>query len=297
VGTPLFLSFVFSPERFVPHGLPRIPATTRRLSAGLQRRASAIVQNAERSLNTHSSVDGDGVAAAKAAPTPAAPPGGPVQAAAHAAAHAAAMAEPIGRWCDDHDERNSFVFTYILLSVVLSLVAGLFWLGVLVGVHFALEMYRNRSLPGRSRLAHATFGIKLDVTLVLMALALSLYADLLFAALGLRAVPRAGSAVGRLSGRLPSLRRIVRAALLVTDEVVRIAAYYAASRGIGSSNSRSPVWRPHSPWAERWSLGTHVVMALGTVALFLLIAAPWLTGNGVQGTLGILAHELSPFSR
>jgi hypothetical protein len=208
------------------------------------------------------------------------------------------MAEPIGRWCDDHDERNSFVFSYILLSVVLSLVAGLFWLGVLVGVHFALELYRNRSLPGRSRLAHATFGIKLDVTLVLMALALSLYADLLFAALGLRAVPRAGSAVGRLSGRLPSLRRIVRAALLVTDEVVRIAAYYAASRGItASSHSRAPVWRPHSPWAERWSLGTRLVLALGTVALLLLLAAPWLTDNGVQGTLSILAHEMSPFSR
>jgi hypothetical protein len=206
------------------------------------------------------------------------------------------MARPIGRWCDHHDERNSFVFTYIVLSVVLSLVAGLFWLGVLVGVHFALELYRNRSLPGPSRLAHATFGIKLDVTLVLMALALSLYADLLFAALGLRAVPRAGSAVGRLSGRLPSLRRIVRAALLVTDEVVRIAAYFAASRGIAAS-SRAQVWHPHSPWAERWSLGTHLVMALGTVALLLLIAAPWLTGNGVQGTLSILAHELSPFSR
>jgi hypothetical protein len=210
----------------------------------------------------------------------------------------AAAAEPIGQWCDDHDERNSFVFSYILLSVVLSLMAGLFWLGVLVGVHFALELYRNRRLAVRSRLAHATFGIKLDVTLVLLALALSLYADLLFAALGLRAVPRAGSAVGRFSGRIPSLRRIMRAALLVTDEVVRVAAFFAASRGIAAAGSkRAPVWRPHSPWAERWSMGTRLVMALGTIALFLLIAAPWLSGNGVQETLNILGHELSPFSR
>jgi uncharacterized membrane protein len=212
-------------------------------------------------------------------------------------AQAAAMAEPIGQWCDDHDERNSFVFSYILLSVVLSLLAGLFWLGVLVGVHFALELYRNRSLAVRSRLAHATFGIKLDVTLVLLALALSLYADLLFAALGLRAVPRAGSAVGRFSGRIPSLRRIMRAALLVTDEVVRVAAFFAASRGIAAGSKRAAVWRPHSPWAERWSMGTRLVMALGTIALFLLIAAPWLSGNGVQETLNILGHELSPFSR
>jgi hypothetical protein len=254
------------------------------------------VQNAERNFRANSPSDGvtvpaDGVTV----PADAAAPDGaatarilPVQ--------AVAVAEPIGRWCDDHDERNSFVFTYIALSVVLSLVAGLFWLGVLVGVHFTLELYRNRSLTTRSRLAHATFGVKLDVTLVLMALALSLYADLLFAALGLRAVPRAGSAVGRLSGRLPSLRRIVRAALLVTDEIVRVAAYFAASRGIAATGN-SKVWRPHSPWAERWSPGTRLVMALGTIALFLLVAAPWLSGHGIEGTLSTLAHELSPFSR
>jgi hypothetical protein len=212
---------------------------------------------------------------------------------------AAAVAEPVGRWCSEHDERNSFVFTYITLSVLLSLMAGLFWLILLVGVHFGLELYRNRDLPHRSRFAHATFGIRLDVTLVLLALALSLYMDVLFAALGLRALPRAGAAVGRISGRLPSLRRIVRAVLLLTDEVLRVAAYIAAARGITTARSggRATVWRPHSPWRERWSLGTRLVIGLGAVALVLLVAAPWLSGNGLDGTLAILAHELSPFAR
>jgi hypothetical protein len=208
------------------------------------------------------------------------------------------VAEPIGRWCAEHDERNSFVFTYITLSVILSLLAGLFWLVVLVGVHFGLELYRNRDLSTRSRMAHATFGIKLDVTLVLLALALSLYMDLLFAAIGLRALPRAGAAVGRLSGRLPSVRRLVRAALLLTDEVVRVAAYIAAARGIAAAGAKPDrVWRPHSPWTEQWSVGTRLVMTLGVVALILLMGAPWWSGNGVDGTLSILAHELSPFAR
>jgi hypothetical protein len=205
---------------------------------------------------------------------------------------------PIGRWCMEHDERNSFVFTYIALSIVLSVMAGLFWLVMLVGVHFALELYRNRELARASRVAHATFGIKLDVTLVLMALALSLYMDLLFAALGLRALPRAGAAVGRLSGRLPSLRRIVRAALLLTDEVVRIAAYITAARGIsGAKSGSSVVWKPHSPWTASWNVGTRVIMGLGVMALLLLLAAPWLSGHGLDGTLAILIDELSPFAR
>jgi hypothetical protein len=206
-------------------------------------------------------------------------------------------AAPIGRWCAEHDERNSFVFTYITLSVLLSVMAGLFWLVLLVGVHFGLELYRNRNLERRSRLAHATFGIKLDVTLILLALALTLYMDLLFAALGLRALPRAGAAVGRVSGRLGSIRRIVRAALMVTDEVVRIAAYFAAARGITAPAGGASVWRPHSPWTERWSTGTRLVIGLGVAALILLFAAPWLTDYGIDGTLAVLAHELSPFTR
>jgi hypothetical protein len=207
-------------------------------------------------------------------------------------------AAPLGRWCVEHDERNSFIFPYITLSVMLSVMAGLFWLVLLVGVHFGLELYRNRHLELRSRLAHATFGVKLDMTLVLLALALTLYMDLLFAALGLRALPRAGAAVGRLTGRLESLRRIVRAALMLTDEAVRITAYFAAARGItGQASGAAPVWRPHSPWTERWSVGTRIVMGLGAIALLLLLAAPWLSGYGLDGTLAVIAHEFSPFAR
>jgi hypothetical protein len=207
-------------------------------------------------------------------------------------------APPIGQWCTEHDERNSFIFPYITLSVLLSVMAGLFWLVLLVGVHFGLELYRNRNLELRSRLAHATFGVKLDMTLILLALALTLYMDLLFAVLGLRALPRAGAAVGRLSGRLGSLRRIVRAALMLTDEAVRITAYFAAARGIAQpGGTNASVWRPHSPWTERWSIGTRIVMGLGAVALLLLLAAPWFTGYGLEGTLAIIAHEFSPFAR
>jgi hypothetical protein len=250
------------------------------------------VQNVERSLKADT--PSPGASGAEAAPFPPRPRMMP----ASAAGSAASVAAPIGQWCSEHDERNSFVFIYITASVVLSLMAGLFWLVMLVGVHFGLELYRNRRLAPRTRLAHATFGIKLDVTLVLLALALSLYMDLLFAVLGLRALPRAGAAVGRLGGRLPSVRRVIRAALLLTDEVVRVGAYFAAARGISTAApSEARVRRSGSPWTEHWSLGTRLVIGLGACALFLLLAGPWLSGNGVDGTLAILVHELSPFAR
>jgi hypothetical protein len=38
-------------------------------------------------------------------------------------------------------------------------------------------------------------------------------------------------------------------------------------------------------------------MGLGAVALLLLLAAPWFTGYGLDGTLAIIAHEFSPFTR
>jgi hypothetical protein len=237
----------------------------------------SIVPNPERTVRTPTGE--------QAAPTVASP-----------ALAAPAEVAPIGQWCAEHDERNSFVFTYISLSVVLSVMAGLFWLVLLVAVHFGLELYRNRHLEPPARLAHATFGIKLDVTLVLLALALTLYMDLLFAALGLRALPRAGGAVGRLSARLPSIRRIIRAALMVTDEVIRVAAYVTAARGITPHPrlTRRPVG---SPWTETWSVGTRVTVGLGVAAFLLLLVAPWLAGTGLDGTLQVLAHELSPFGR
>jgi hypothetical protein len=204
---------------------------------------------------------------------------------------------PIGQWCAEHDERNSFIFPYIALSVILSVVAGLFWLILLVAVHFGLELYRNRRLSPRSRLAHATFGIKLDMALVVMALALTLYMDLVVAALGLRALPRAGAAASRIAGRMPSMRRILRAALMLTDEVVRVAAYLTAARGIAGQVGPVPVILPHSPWTERWSAGTRLTVGLGGLAFMLLVAAPWLTGIGLDGTWDILIHELNPFAR
>jgi hypothetical protein len=199
-------------------------------------------------------------------------------------------------WVEEHDDRNSFVFLYLALSVVLSFAAGLFWLIALVAVHTGFELYRHRDLaPGR-RVSQALFGIKLDVTLVLLALALALYIDVLFAVLGLRALPRAGAMAGQASSRVPSLRRIVRTALMLADEVVRISAYFVTARGIAAtaSHGRAGAGETRSPWAAPWSLGTTVVVALGLAALFLLVGAPWLSGNGWEGTMEILRHELNP---
>jgi hypothetical protein len=196
---------------------------------------------------------------------------------------------------EEHDHRNSFVFLYLTLSVVLSFAAGLFWLLALVAVHLGFEVYRYRALPRGLRLSNALFGIRLDVTLVLLALALALYMDLLFAVLGLRAFPRAAALFGRFSSRMPSARRVLRTVLMLSDEAVRIGAYIVTARGIADA-STAPDASPatHSHWAGPWTVGTWVILLLGVAALLLVAAAPWLTGHGVQGTVRVLLHELSP---
>src|SRR5690606_8184652 len=125
-------------------------------------------------------------------------------------------------WCIEHDERVSFFVPYIILSVVLSLAAGLFWLFVLVGLHLALEIYRHRGHGPSLVVANAFWNIRLDVVLLLVALTVTLYLDTVVGVLGLRAVPQAGAA----ASRLPSLQRVIRSGVLLADEVARVGTYF-----------------------------------------------------------------------
>ena len=117
-------------------------------------------------------------------------------------------------WCIEHDERVSFFVPYIVLSVVLSLAAGLFWLFVLVSLHFALELYRHRGPAPTLVAGNALWSIRLDLVLLLVALTVTLYLDTVIGVLGLRAFPQASAA----ASRLPSLQRLIRSGVLMADE-------------------------------------------------------------------------------
>jgi hypothetical protein len=101
-----------------------------------------------------------------------------------------------GEWVRNHDESWLFVAIYIGLAVGLSVFVSLFWL-VVVGVfHLALEILRQAYFreTRTSTVLHALWEIKMDVGLILLALTLVLYLEVVLGLLGLQSAARAAAA-------------------------------------------------------------------------------------------------------
>jgi hypothetical protein len=101
-----------------------------------------------------------------------------------------------GDWIRNHDESWLFVAIYIGLAVGLSVFVSLFWL-VVVGVfHLVLELVRQAYYreTWTSTVLHAWWEIKMDVGLILLALTLVLYLEVVLGLLGLQSAARAAAA-------------------------------------------------------------------------------------------------------
>lgn len=200
------------------------------------------------------------------------------------------------RWLLDHDNRASFTIIYITLALVLSMAISMFWLAAVVAVHGAIE-YWTMGKEGirEQRLGRTLWHIKLDIMLVLAALWLGLYIDLLFGVAGLGATARTGAQV---SARLLAWQRTIRGVLLSVDEAA-LAAKAALKRGNGNKNAsrrRRPIVPP-PPWVQAWGWGDRITVA--TIVLFaaMILLAPWLTDHSLTEALAILAEDLHPWPR
>jgi hypothetical protein len=152
---------------------------------------------------------------------------------------------PFGAWARRHDDSWLFVGIYIGLAIGLSLFVSLFWL-VVVGVfHLVLELVRQ-AYYRRSRTSvflHAWWEIKMDVGLILLAVTLVLYLEVVLGLLGLQSAARAAAATrlahagARGSGRVAqagaraapragaaggAIEQWVRGFLLTIDEIARV---------------------------------------------------------------------------
>lgn len=130
-------------------------------------------------------------------------------------------------WVRTHDERWLFVVVYLGLAVGLSIFVSLFWLVAVAALHFGLELVRQRHYraDGRSVFLHALWEVKLDVGLVLLALTLVLYIEVVLGILGVQSAARAAAvsrAGARVGTRAAAWERNLRTFLLTVDEMVRI---------------------------------------------------------------------------
>jgi hypothetical protein len=101
-------------------------------------------------------------------------------------------------------------------------VLSLFWLVAVAALHYCLEYLRQAQYHASRRdiATHALWEIKLDLALVLLALAMSLYMDVVLGVLGLQSAARAAS-VTRLA-RFAAWQRNIRAFILLADDVARV---------------------------------------------------------------------------
>jgi hypothetical protein len=104
--------------------------------------------------------------------------------------------ERLGEWVRHHDESWIFVAIYIGLAVGLSVFVSLFWLVVVGAFHLTLELMRQSWYreTWTSTVLHAWWEIKMDVGLILLALTLVLYLEVVLGLLGLQSAARAAAA-------------------------------------------------------------------------------------------------------
>lgn len=218
-------------------------------------------------------------------------------------------AAALRQWIVRHDESRLFLVLYISLALVLSIVIGLFWLVALVGVHFAFEVVRFRHEGKRAgaALLAALDGVKLDVGLVLFALALALHMHVVMGLLGLQAASRAGAAAqaGMRGVRFAAWEKVIRGIALSIDDAFQGARAVVAMRRkpAASGAEAGPTAEadaaavaPSEASPSRWGMGDVLSLALCAVCLLLILAAPLTEAyDGWGAVFQALAAELHPF--
>ena len=199
----------------------------------------------------------------------------------------------IRAWFRDHDERASFTVIYITLALVLSMTISMFWLVAVVALHGVLEFWSlGKQGIHDQRLARTLWHVKLDIVLVLAALWIGLYIDLLFGVAGLSAVARTGAQAG---ARIIAWQRAVRGVLLTVDEAALAAKAALGRKAKGDGGSRRVQEAPLRPWQQRWSLGDRLTIGSAVALLGLILLSPVLTDYSLLEALAIIAEDLHPW--
>ena len=215
---------------------------------------------------------------------------------------------PVYRWVVRHDDSWVFVALYIGLAVVLSAVISLFWLVVVVGVHFAFELIRQRHLLGEDgpALAEALWELRLDAALIVFAMAVALYMDFVIGVAGLRLVPRLGRVVSmgaRGGTRLAAWSRILRGVLLSVDDAAQFvrALIFRKKRAAQNDDDADPPGRnlppqpPSGSWAAPWRMGDYLIAVFFAVSVLLVVLSPLLTCHSAGEAWSLMLSEFHPF--
>lgn len=204
-------------------------------------------------------------------------------------------------WVAEHDDHWLFITLYIGLALVLSMAISLFWLVAVVAAHGALEWFAlGRRGVTDHRMARILWHLKLDIGLVLVALWLGLYIDVLFGLAGLGAAARAGA---QTAARVVAWQRAIRGVLMTADEAALVVKAVATRKngkkgkhkGQPEPERTQPTDADRLPWQDPWSTGDKFAVAFTVTCAVLILLTPVLTDHSVASTLAVLAADLHPW--
>ncbi|TVR47408.1 MAG: hypothetical protein EA402_01320 [Planctomycetota bacterium] len=191
-------------------------------------------------------------------------------------------------WASRHDDSWLFVVSYLGLAIVLSVFLSLFWLLVLVAIHGWLEWLRHsQSSPDAgfaNRLACTSWAVKLDLALVLLALALSVYMEVIMGAVGLGQAARLGT---HSAARFAAWTRLVRGLVLTIDEGAQVLR-------VGLTKGKESHAQLSQPW-KHWGWEDHLGIWLSAACIASVLIAPLVTSMHMGDVLHILGSEMIPF--
>ncbi|MFQ3566693.1 MAG: hypothetical protein SNJ59_06810 [Aggregatilineales bacterium] len=215
-------------------------------------------------------------------------------------------AGPLRRWLIMHDDQWTFIVPYIGLAVLLSVLISLFWLVVVVAVHFALEIARQAYLArgagqgGRPLLVagRALWELKLDLALILFALTLSLYLEVTLGVVGLGAGARGAAMAGaRVGARFTVIQQVLRGLLLSLDDLAQVVRVLLRRRKAPSGETAKEA-DPDDGLALapiKSTRGDYTILGFAGVCALLIVAAPLLLDLTPAELLQQIAEEMTPF--
>ncbi|MCW7753315.1 hypothetical protein OOT00_04860 [Desulfobotulus sp. H1] len=216
------------------------------------------------------------------------------------------------QWILTHDERWSFILCYLGLAVILSVCISLFWLVVVVGLHGTLEWICQRSEDACAQsgviLSRVAWALKLDISLILFALALGVYMEIIMGMAGIGAATRAGVQGAKGGARFLVWEKALRAMLLSLDDLAQVLRVLlrktASPKTEGEAECAESLSQPDAPfvsaetgrsWRDAWSTGDWFCMIFGAACLLMIGISPWVTGHGLSGVLRLIGAELHPW--
>lgn len=201
-------------------------------------------------------------------------------------------------WILNHDDSWIFTVLYIGSAVVLSIAISLFWLLAVLAAHFVLEWIRQRTCAPKGVLWRTAWHLKLDLALVLLALVLAVYMEMVLGVLGLGGAIRAAAQAGP---KLAGWSRVLRGVLLSVDDMAQVArtagrlTQKCSSRGEqAAADPQADILDLH-PW-RRPKFGDCVAIFIGIGSLAMILVAPLLLPEmSSSGLLEIMVEEFHPF--